>query len=135
MKTIEEASRYLTPDAPESLKQIIAEGLTKAAENEQEIKANLLFIATQSSPHFFHQVEGFVGLREDDQDGDDDNDYLESSNTWELSYQSPPSTVRVLIHEGTDTKDILRLLKKIRRLIKSRPDLRDLSNKDKVWMM
>jgi len=77
-------------------------------------KKKLLKHYEQGNIHRFLQVDGWTGPIADDLiKPDKDNDWICCTETIELRKSPKELAVRVLIHEGTETADAIRLLKKI----------------------
>lgn len=74
--------------------------------------------------HKFTQIDGWTGDIADSLiRTDKDNDWICLSETCELRRSPKELAVRVFIHEGTERKDALRLLEKIRAKIQQRPNM------------
>ncbi len=113
-----DVNQYISKDAPEYLKDIVTKAL---ATESSRIKKELLEDAAEKEPRLFLQIDGFIEQR--DSYSDDDGDGLWNEEVYEL--RRGWSELRVHIPMGADVKAVLRLLKKTRNWIKSRPDLLD----------
>jgi hypothetical protein len=111
-----DVNQYISKDAPEYLKDIVTKAL---ATESSRIKKELLEDAAEKEPRLFLQIDGYTEQR--GSDSDDDGDGLWNEEVYELRRNW--SELRVHIPMGTDVKSVLRLLKKTRNWIKSRPDL------------
>jgi len=74
-------------------------------------KADLLAHYAQREPKAFYQIDGFAH-------GDDAGDEIWTTLTYELMTGIP--SVRILVTAGTSEADVLRILRKMRKLVKSR---------------
>ena len=75
--------------------------------------------------HTFIQIDGWTGdnIADDLVRVDEDNDWLCMSECCELRRSPKELAVRIFIHKGTERKDALRLMEKIRAWIKQRPEM------------
>jgi len=122
-QAVNDASQYFTADIPDNLKKLFENALERALENKQRLKKQLLKEAESKNPKFFHQIDGFTGCHPDDcyMPGDKNGDAFTSGSSWEL--KNSTNEVRLLVHEDSKPADVLRLLKKIRKLVKSNPEM------------
>ena len=129
MLNFEEASRYLTVDAPESLKLLISNAVELENEKKECIKKELLQELAKKEPHFYTTFEAETNVK---LDADDDPDYLDYPDSdgdyifewagWELMRNGYEDVI-VYIHETAKPEDVLRVLEKIRERIKRTPYL------------
>ena len=139
MLNFEEASRYLTVDAPESLKLLISNAVELENEKKECIKKELLQELAKKEPHFYTTFEAETNVK---LDADDDPDYSHSvrdyvsvNGGWELMRNGYEDVI-VYIHETAKPEDVLRILENISNKIKRTPYLfTDISKESRNFLL
>lgn len=89
-------------------------------------KESLLAHYATGDIHEFRQIDGWMdksGGIDTEMHPDEDGDYLITSQTTELRHSHESLAVRIFIHEGTDPKDVARLIRKMLDWIERDPKL------------